>query len=351
MKNFGEKGWGLFDLQTLNVLMASNETKETIKMEKKEVSAFTDILAKASDDPSLRERPVFATRMEEKPAIVESKPAVNTEIARKEETKPAPTDIAVVKQDPGSEKPQSPSPDITTQEVKTQPAVKIGESGTGPKETSKASKEEKKEQEGETVNIKPVEVITQPGVKIGESGSTVKETAKSEKQESKAPSSEPANTKPIEVITQPGVKIGEIGLEKKEGAPASKDETASTPKVEYKPSVVTRHAQESSAEGLGMTYIDLNQDGSRDTIRITIPQPAIAQVTPKEPAKDERKFLEIDSDPPPVSVKTVQKDTVQNNPVAIEPAKKTISKNKCKEIANDNDFLKLRKKMVCTFSI
>ena len=66
LKNFGEKGWGLFDLQTLNVLMASNETKETIKMEKKEVSAFTDILAKASDDPSLRERPVFATRMEEK---------------------------------------------------------------------------------------------------------------------------------------------------------------------------------------------------------------------------------------------------------------------------------------------
>ena len=32
--------------------------------------------------------------------------------------------------------------------------------------------------------------------------------------------------------------------------------------------------------------------------------------------------------------------------MAIEPAKKTISKNKCKEIANDNDFLKLRKKMV-----
>ena len=148
LKNFGEKGWGLFDLQTLNVLMASNETKETIKMEKKEVSAFTDILAKASDDPSLRERPVFATRMEEKPAIVESKPAVNTEIARKEETKPAPSDIAVVKQDPSSEKPQSPSPDIITPEVKTQPAVKIGESGTGPKETSKASKEDKKEQEG-----------------------------------------------------------------------------------------------------------------------------------------------------------------------------------------------------------
>jgi hypothetical protein len=62
LKNFAEKGWGLFDLQTMSVLM-STESKgsgKTGKTQQHTVSAFTEILSRAANDPSLRERPVFA---------------------------------------------------------------------------------------------------------------------------------------------------------------------------------------------------------------------------------------------------------------------------------------------------
>ena len=59
LKNFNEKGWGLFDLQTLSVKMNLSEfpvaevKKELIK---KDESVFTQILAKASDDSTLLEK-------------------------------------------------------------------------------------------------------------------------------------------------------------------------------------------------------------------------------------------------------------------------------------------------------
>jgi hypothetical protein len=69
LKNFGEKGWGLFDLQTLSVQMALSgfakiEEKKTEVNEN--VSVFTELLSKAADDPSLKEKPA-------KPEIVEKK--------------------------------------------------------------------------------------------------------------------------------------------------------------------------------------------------------------------------------------------------------------------------------------
>ena len=55
LKNFGEKGWGLFDLQTLAIQMAIADAKTgRVQTELKEVTPFTDILARAADDPSLR---------------------------------------------------------------------------------------------------------------------------------------------------------------------------------------------------------------------------------------------------------------------------------------------------------
>ncbi|HEY6061978.1 MAG TPA: DUF4476 domain-containing protein [Chitinophagaceae bacterium] len=68
LKNFGEKGWGLFDLQTLAVQMAvsgSAKIEEKKAEENKDVSVFTDILSKAADDPSLKEKSV-QPKVEEK---------------------------------------------------------------------------------------------------------------------------------------------------------------------------------------------------------------------------------------------------------------------------------------------
>ena len=59
LKNFGEKGRGLFDLQTSSVQMGSATSNNALqKTEQREVSIFTDILSRAANDPSLKEKPV-----------------------------------------------------------------------------------------------------------------------------------------------------------------------------------------------------------------------------------------------------------------------------------------------------
>ena len=112
LKNFGDKGWGLFDLQTLSVQMtipAEIKTNTSIKTEKKEVSEFTDILSKAADDSTLKEKQVLV-KDEKKPDTIvqnivkkeentqEEKPVMKTEepkvenkeqlATKTEETKP-----------------------------------------------------------------------------------------------------------------------------------------------------------------------------------------------------------------------------------------------------------------------
>ncbi|MBK7559985.1 MAG: DUF4476 domain-containing protein [Chitinophagaceae bacterium] len=70
LKNFSDKGWGLFDMQTLAVQMASVSNAKTDKPENKDVSPFTEILSKAADDPSLKEKPVPEKTEEKKPEEV-----------------------------------------------------------------------------------------------------------------------------------------------------------------------------------------------------------------------------------------------------------------------------------------
>ena len=65
IKNFNEKGWGLFDLQTMAVKMSlSGEEVQEVKKEavRKDESAFARILAKASDDSTLLEKPDIAIK-------------------------------------------------------------------------------------------------------------------------------------------------------------------------------------------------------------------------------------------------------------------------------------------------
>ena len=67
LKNFGEKGWGLYDIEAATTQMAIIANNSAMKTEPREVSAFTDILSKAANDPSLKEKPVVVVK-EEKPA-------------------------------------------------------------------------------------------------------------------------------------------------------------------------------------------------------------------------------------------------------------------------------------------
>jgi len=94
IKNLGDKGWGLFDLQSLDLQMSSSNVKKETGLDKtnKEtpVNAFTALLAKATDDPSLRQNAVFAKETDKKPEVVQT--------VEKEERKPPVTD-AVVKEE------------------------------------------------------------------------------------------------------------------------------------------------------------------------------------------------------------------------------------------------------------
>jgi len=95
IKNFGDKGWGLFDLQSLGIQFSSSNTKGTAQVNNSsnsEVNAFTDLLSKATDDPSLKQNPVLVKEEQKKQepvaAIVkEEKPEI-TEAVIKEENKP-----------------------------------------------------------------------------------------------------------------------------------------------------------------------------------------------------------------------------------------------------------------------
>src|SRR5688572_19527187 len=228
VKNFGDKGWGLFDLQTLAVQMAVAgsariETKQG-ENNNKEVSPFTDILARAADDPSLREKQESFGDTEKGPLRNnEKKEVVTTEI-----------------KDPVTEKPVE----------KTEPViVKTDKPEVKDKELPVKKPEEKSE---------PVIVKTdKPGVKDKELP-----VKKSEEK-----------SEPIVVKTE------EPKVEIKETVPV---------REEYKPSVIVKASEAPTGEGLGIVFIDQDNKGKTDTISLVIPNPKPIVAMKENPVKEEK---------------------------------------------------------------
>jgi hypothetical protein len=90
LKNFGEKGWGLYDLQTLSIQMNTAEISDKPKAEVQQVSAFTEVLSKAANDPSLKEKPV------KKEEVITPQAAV---VREEKKTEPVTVQPAVVKEE------------------------------------------------------------------------------------------------------------------------------------------------------------------------------------------------------------------------------------------------------------
>jgi hypothetical protein len=252
VKNFGEKGWGLFDLQTQQVQMPVNKKTayEENQVPDATVNAFTELLSRAADDPSLKFSPVV---------VIEEK--------KIEPIRPV---IIEVKKD--------------TVQTETFTANKI--------DTAK------------TVEQKPAD-------------------------------------KPTVVVKQPP----------------------------YKKSEVTRIAENNVADGVEIVFADKQTDKT-DTITIIIDQPK-STVKTEEPLPEEKadkKFLDIASDSTRVDtakneIKSVDK-TIKDSPKNTTDSTKTtiaqslkkiwpFNKDKansgdnksCEIVADDNDFLKLRRKM------
>lgn len=283
LKDFGDKGWGLFDLQALSVQMSSSlalKSEEKQKAETKDVSAFTEMLSKASDDPSLKEKPV-AQKPEEKPVVkIQNKTEPAAEIIKKEEHKLENKDSVVTK--PVEElKAITKEPEI----AKTVDTVIMREVKPEPKEQPVVSTAEKK---AETeVNNEELKKIMQ-----------VPQTAS-------------------EVIKDVYVK-----------------------------SVVTKRSESSTTEGFGLVFIDNYETGIRDTIRLLIPNQKTIAGFLKEESKEEKKFLEMTTDPQPTQTKISEqeKPKTEEKPVEKSVEVSALPAN-CPAIADEVDFFKLRKAM------
>jgi hypothetical protein len=152
LKNFGDKGWGLFDLQTLEVKMSGGATakaNEGKMPDNKDVPAFTEGLSKAAGDPSLKERPVQPVVVEEKkiiPIPEEKKPEVAVEKPKAPEPVIQPEIKTVVVADIPVEKKEEPK----IEPVKEQPATKIEPITETPVEEYKMSVVAKKSESSTT---------------------------------------------------------------------------------------------------------------------------------------------------------------------------------------------------------
>lgn len=283
LKNFGEK-WGLLDLQTANVLMSAAPVDKAGNSNPGEVSAFTDILSKAANDPSLKDKPV-AVKQEEKKIVAE------TAVVKKEEVKEKEKEAVIIQA-----------------VVKTDTVVK--------KETPPV-----------VINDKPREPDTR----------TVLTDTAQKKELPKLVTRDLPVAEPVVALDTPAKKndpppVAVVKEEKKIETPpvvAIKEEkkTEALPVIEqqYKPSVVRRRAESSTTEGFGLTFVDEYADGKKDTIRIMIPNARPA--APRQQPTEEKKFLDITTD---------SKETTTEKPVKKEAA--------CSE-AVENDFLRLRRRM------
>jgi hypothetical protein len=150
LKNFGDKGWGLYDLQTLSVQMSTTNGIAEGKAEAKDVSTFTDVLSRAANDPSLREKPAAiqqaVVREEKKPEPVAAKKnetKTDADVVKKDETQPAAVQPALAKQEPVQEKPKP---------AVTHPPVESVEKNDPPV-VWEVVKEERKAEEEKTVEV------------------------------------------------------------------------------------------------------------------------------------------------------------------------------------------------------
>ena len=138
LKNFGEKGWGLFDLQTLDIQMpvSGTATNEPVKKEEKDVSDFTNVLSKAADDPSLKDKQAPAKPVEHPPVTVVQevpkkeetvKPATEPPTVKKTEPEPVSVITPLVTNEP-TEKKAADKPSVIAEETKKEePAVIVKE--------------------------------------------------------------------------------------------------------------------------------------------------------------------------------------------------------------------------------
>ncbi len=331
IKNFGEKGWGLFDLQSFAVVMpVLNNAINVVKTEKRESNPFTDLLAKAADDSTIKEKPVFVKAEEKKvevplPVIEKEKeiqkPNVDTVNLKIVEVK-QPIIREVKKEEIQDNRKDSLI--VKTLEKKAGLPVQVPE-----------KKEEIQKKAVDSGSVKVLDVKGPDSLNM-----IMKEELEKVSNEKKENEVKPiVETKSVEKIETPIVPI----VEKK---------AVRNPFVdEFQKSIVVKRSESSTTEGFGITFLDLTGDGSIDTIRILVPNekmnPVVAEVK-----KADLKFLDIVStDTAKVQIKQDQKEKISENIQKPEATSKAIQRsNNCTQFATEEDFFNVRKNMAAEIS-
>ena len=253
IKNFGDKGWGLFNLTSMATIMPQSKpvnSVQAVKTEKREDNAFTNLLAKAADDSTIKEKPIIEKPVEKKADAT----AANTE--KKEEVK------EIV--------PSSQS------EIKNGVPSSQGEIKNG-------------------IIVAPVVIKDDSKIEVQESKNAAK---------MKEDSIAAAKVKEDELLKQEE-------LQKQDSIEKAKTQVIT--EVEYKRSVVKLKSESSTTAGIGLVFLDILSDQITDTIKVLI-QPDTKKITPVQSNQEEKKFLDI---PPVDSVavekETTQKAAVKSN--------------------------------------
>jgi len=321
IKNFGEKGWGLFNLQTMEVVTANSKATAKAAPGEMKQDIFSNTLSNVVNDPSIAikepEKPVVkeevktAVKEEEKPVAIENKKADETPATIKEETKTAIKEEekpAVVKEEtkPVIEiiKKEEPAP---VQNVKRLFTLSSSE-GTdmvyvdmvnGVSDTVRLFVPKEKNNDIIPVEKKEVTlVIETPKQEEVKKEETSKLEVKTEDIKKDEPAKEPVKTEEIkkdEPVKEPA-KIEEVKKEE----PIKQDSKGKEPK-----------------------FIDMEVANPNAVKKDTSDKPiAIIKEKPAEPVKE-----------------------VENAKPATTAAKPLIFNSDCKGLSSEEDFLKLRKKM------
>jgi hypothetical protein len=114
-------------------------------------------------------------------------------------------------------------------------------------------------------------------------------------------------------------------------------QTGTSEEAVFKRSQVKKHSESSTSEGFGLVFYDMYGD-KQDTISLLIPNPPIVLSRSTENDSSELQKSVV----PVAEIKT---DTQWQAPVVVAVKTSSPEKLKCKTIASDNDFFKLRKNM------
>lgn len=299
LKNFGDKGWGLFNLQTLQVVMSGTKAKDVaVSADTNKKDDFSNTLSNVVKDPSIAKKDE-EVKVDTVAAIVTEvkQPAVTQPEVKQQEIKQPVTTVAEVKQDAPVIKPVTTITKLLNSNSAAGTDIIYVDMVEGKSDTVRVFIPAEKE------SIQKTKEVPEPKV-------------------------EPK----IETKEEP--KVTEVKAEPKaEVVPEIKKEEA---KPEPKPEI---KAAEPKVDTIAIVKTEVKKEEPADKtpkfIDITLPNPNAK--TDTAVAKQE----------PPVPVLEKKAEVVA--PAPEKPKEGTVKpvmlNSDCKAIAGEDDFLKLRKKM------